>query len=118
MLESDEVLVWKATHFITNERAFADWAYRGRGASTKIEGLGVVEVLDVKEDSRDDSYGGGEYAQGSTADASIVFKVTFSDGREVFLLKEGTYDSYGEVSYNGSFRPVTLKTKTVTVYEW
>lgn len=118
MPESNEVLVWKAAYFITNERGFEAWAGR-QGLPTAVAGLGTVKVLDVKQDERSDSYGGGEYAMGSTADASITFQVSFDDGAEVFLRKEGSYDSYGEVTYSsGAFRQVTPKQKTITVYEW
>ena len=111
----EDVLAWKAAYYVQNDMNPHQWvSFRGR--ERKIAGLGTVEVVDVKEDTREDEY--GEFMQGSTADASIVFKVTHDDGTVTFLVKGGEYDSYGDSRYEGGIHRVTPRVKTVTIYEW
>jgi hypothetical protein len=76
---------------------------------------GVAEVVKVR-DGWSDSDGDIDYSytrQGQTFEAYVVFKVG-----EYFFRKEGTGDSYGEVSWDGNYGPVQMKSKTVTVYEF
>jgi len=53
-----------------------------------------------------------ELPQGSTFQAHIVFQVG-----DNYFKKTGTGDSYGDVSWDGDFRLVTVKEKIVKVYE-
>lgn len=74
-----------------------------------------AEIVSVKDSWVDelDSDTSAYAHQGETFEAHIIFKVG-----EYFFKKAGTGDSYGEVSWNGPFRAVAAKAKTITVYEW
>lgn len=79
---------------------------------------GDIAIVSSKTERSDyDSY--GEYDQGSSETVWIVFRLEPPHGAaERFFRKEGTADSYGEVSWDRTFREVKATEKTVTVYEW
>jgi hypothetical protein len=116
---TDEELAYKAAYFITNKDRFANMTgYRYRsGAEISVPGLNaIVTIVKVLEDNRErDSYA-GEYDMGSEGDIGIIFKVDFYGGSTIHLKKEGYSDSYGNDSWDGPFRLVVPKTKTVTEY--
>lgn len=60
-----------------------------------------------------DGYYDNELPQGTTFEVYVV--LSYRDG---FFKKTGTGDSYGEITWDGELRPVTVKTKTVEVYEY
>jgi hypothetical protein len=59
------------------------------------------------------SYYDSELPQGTTFEVYVV--LSYRDG---FFKKTGTGDSYGEITWDGELRPVTLKTKIVEVYDY
>jgi hypothetical protein len=59
------------------------------------------------------SYYDSELPQGTTFEVYVV--LSYRDG---FFKKTGTGDSYGEITWDGELRPVTLKTKVVEVYDY
>lgn len=109
----NETRLHKAAYYLLNAGHWAEWS---EGENRHVEGLGNVRVLSTIADNRYSSY--GEYNQGSTAPAGVVFQVTFSDGEMRFYQKDGTYDSYGEVDYSGgSFFEVKRVQQEVYSYE-
>ncbi|WP_040828951.1 hypothetical protein [Nocardia jiangxiensis] len=111
--------LYRAFYQLAHARPWSDWAYH---KTANIPVFGNVEVVSTIEDCRKahrDDYYGDEYAQGSTAPAGLVFKVTYLDGSIRFYQKDGTYGSYdGDVSYDGgSFFELKAVEKTVLTYE-
>lgn len=54
----------------------------------------------------------GSYEQGETFEAHIVIEVEGD-----YFKKTGTGDSYGEINWDGSVKPVVATTKLVKVFE-
>lgn len=110
-----EEILYKTYYFLAEQGAWDCWE-RDKNQPRTIYGLGTVEVVNVLEDSRGASpY--GEYDQGSTALAGLVFKVTYPDGSVRHFEKAGTYDSYGSSNYAGSFFEVATVEKTIFTFE-
>lgn len=119
---NENYFLYKAAYLISNKQSWEAWSYKGYGNTTwkpvRVEDA-VVTVLDTVEDTRE--VNGGyydEYPQGSTAPGGIRFRVDFDSGETLFLQKDGEYDSYGSVRYDGKLREVKPVEKTVTVYEF
>jgi hypothetical protein len=109
----NETRTYKAAYYLLNAGNWSSWS---EGDTRNITDLGAVKVLSTIADSRTSYY--GEYDQGSTAPAGIVFQVTFTDGEMRFYQKDGTYDSYGEVDYSGgSFFEVRRVQQEIYTYE-
>lgn len=91
------------------------WGYFDEGDTFTIDGqkAEVVKVRKAWNDGGDDSEDYSYARQGQTFDAFVVVKVG-----DLFFRKSGTGDSYGEVSWDGDFGPVQMKSKQVTVYEF
>jgi hypothetical protein len=74
----------------------------------------IVKVKDSWGDPNSDRYEDYSYIhQGDTFEAFVVFRVG-----DFFFKKTGQGDSYGEVDWDGDFTPVTMKVKTIEVYEF
>jgi len=90
--------------------------FEGSRNNVFTTGTYAVQVVDKKvtyetgDIDRDGLY--GELPQGSNFKAYIIFQVG-----DNFFKKEGTGDSYGEVSWDGEFRSVVAKEKVVRVFE-
>lgn len=97
---------------------FRDWsAYESTysfpgGKTFNIPGLGDVKLVKKSTECGSlDSY--GDIPSGVEFETFIIFEI---NGR--YFRKEGTGDSYGRVTWNGTFKEVFPKAKTVTVYEF
>lgn len=115
---SDNNALFRAFYELAHSKDWSEWEYR---KAAVIPGFGTVRVVSSMEDCRrayrDSSYH-GEFAQGSTAPAGLVFEVTYIDGDVRLFQKDGTYDSYGSVSYDGGgFYELKAVEKTVVAYE-
>lgn len=106
------------------ERAYEgdyDWTSRGGTYNTfhaELSNGGTVETIDKHNtESWGPGYGDGEYMQGSEFDAWLVLKVVNPDGTELFFRKEGTANSYGNVSWHKPLRQVKIVEKVVQVFE-
>lgn len=85
------------------------------GMHYMIDGKYDAEIVAIK-DSWDDGLDSDTSAyshQGDVFEAFIIFKVD-----DFFYRKTGSGDSYGEVSWDGTFGPVRVQKKIVEVYEY
>lgn len=115
---SDNILVLKAVYHLANENNWGGWSWGGTRSTPGTFGDLTIQLVDSQiHDSRegDDYY--GEYPQGSTAAAYLLFKVTDKSGAVAFVRKSGEFDSYGSLSWDGPITEVKPIEKTVTVYE-
>lgn len=109
----NETRLHKAAYYLLNAGHWAQWS---EGETRNIADLGNVKVLSTIADNRYSSY--GDFYEGSTAPAGIIFQVTFTDGEMRFYQKDGTCDSYGNLSYEGgSFFEVKRVQQEVYSYE-
>lgn len=113
---------------IVDQRKFPAWASVGMKDVINVYDKTfnyTVEVMDVKIPQYEydyDSYGGYEIPpRGWTAEARIIFKVSYKDGEgdaEYFFKKEGSVDSYNGVTWDGKWLRVFPRRKEVVTYEF
>lgn len=113
-MSNDEL--YRAAYLIGEHKTWFEWKYNGEGYTAQVDNLGQVDVFEVKADNRDDDWYGGEYPMGSTAQVGIVFRVVFPDDSVRFYFKEGSSDSYGDWTWNGSF--YEIEQVKVATHEW
>lgn len=89
---------------------------RNLSVTTPYGTVTVDEDGSKTERSDLDSY--GEYEQGSEEEVFIIFQVDDPPRGILFFKKFGVSDSYGRTNWNGKFRQVFPKVKTVTVYDY
>lgn len=115
---SDNILVLKAVYHLANENHWGGWSWGGTRSTSRTFGDLTIELVDSQtDDSREGDGYYGEYSQGSTAPAYLLFKVTDKFGAVAFVRKSGEFDSYGHLSWHGPITEVKPIEKTVTVYE-
>ena len=105
---------YKAAYILAETDRWSSWEYRKNEVVT-VENLGTVTVVSTIEDHRRTARGYWDdyIPQGSVAPAGIVFEVIYPDGTIRYFQKDGMYDSYGDVSYEGgSFFEVEPATKS------
>ncbi|MFE2997977.1 hypothetical protein ACFXG4_23525 [Nocardia sp. NPDC059246] len=108
-MNDNQAKLYKAFYLLAVANSWDNWEWQ-KDRDIEVPDLGRVRVLSTLDDSRSrDRY--DEFGEGSTAPAGIVFRVQFyEDGSEHLYQKDGTYDSYGTVSYSGgSFFEVVKK---------
>ncbi|MBF6085174.1 hypothetical protein IU485_27760 [Nocardia cyriacigeorgica] len=82
---------------------------------TVVPGYGTIELIHSITDARTTRW--GEYDQGSTSPAGLVFRVIPENSGDVGLyMMNGEYDSYGRERYDGPFERVQGVEVTQTVY--
>lgn len=117
IFDIDTIALHHALYFFSN-RVSGRWE-RYHDKSEKrgmIEGVGTYEVVRTLADPRrSNPY--GDYEEGSTAEGGIVFKIEYTSGPTRYFQQDGTYDSYGEVSYiGGEFYALEPVEQTVAVF--
>ncbi|MEV0759564.1 hypothetical protein [Nocardia sp. NPDC050435] len=106
--------LYEANYRIEQAKPWSGW---GWSSHADIKGYGTVDVVDTLADDRSQQRYSDGHPQGSTAPAGIIFRITRTDGTVSHYRKSGTYDSYGELTYDGPFERVAEVTRTVTGYE-
>jgi hypothetical protein len=114
----DNFELYKAHHLLAETKQWDQWSYCA-SKPVSVEGLGTVEIAHTLEDTRTkrSNYYDSAYEQGSTAPAGMIFRVTYPDESVRHFQKSGTFDSYGEAEYTGSFFEVATVEKTILTFE-